>query len=53
MKDFKYDYDKEDDVLYICNASKKVQESIEFSEDIVLDLDNEGKVIGVELFLCK
>ncbi len=50
MKDFRFDYDKEDDVLYICNASKKVKESVEFSEDIVLDLDSEGRVIGVELF---
>jgi len=50
MKDFRFDYDKEDDVLYICNAFEKVKESVEFSEDIVLDLDNAGRVIGVELF---
>jgi uncharacterized protein YuzE len=36
--------------LYISNALKKVEESVEFSEDIVLDLDNCGRVIGVELF---
>ena len=47
---FKFHYDKEHDILYICNANKKVEESVEFSEDIVLDLDKEGKVIGVELF---
>ena len=47
---FRFDYDKEDDVLYICDALKKVKESVEFSEDIVLDLDNVGIVIGVELF---
>ena len=47
---FKFHYDKEYDILYIRNADKKVEESVEFSEYIVLDLDNEGKVIGVELF---
>ena len=47
---YKFHYDKEHDILYICNANKKVEESIEFSEDIVLDLDKDGKVIGVELF---
>ncbi|MDP2925550.1 MAG: DUF2283 domain-containing protein [Nanoarchaeota archaeon] len=47
---YKFHYDKEDDILYIVNALKKVKESVEFSEDIVLDLDSEGKVIGVELF---
>jgi uncharacterized protein YuzE len=47
---FKFHYDSEHDVLYIQNADKKVEESIEFSEDIVLDLDNKGRVIGVELF---
>lgn len=36
--------------MYIANALKKVEESVEFSEDIVLDLDKDGKVIGVELF---
>ena len=47
---FKFHYDSENDILYICNAEKKVEESVEFSEDIILDLDKEGKVIGVELF---
>lgn len=47
---FKFHYDSEYDILYICDSDKKVEESIEFSEDIVLDLDNQGKVIGVELF---
>ncbi len=47
---YKFDYDKEDDVLYICDAIKRVKGSVEFSEDIVLDLDKDGRVIGVELF---
>ena len=47
---FKFHYDKEHDVLYIVDALKKVEESVEFSEDIVLDLDKDYRVIGVELF---
>lgn len=47
---FKFHYDSEHDILYICDANKKVEESVEFSEDIVLDLDDGGRVIGVELF---
>jgi len=47
---YKFHYDKEQDILYIRNALKKVEESVEFSEDIVLDLDDAGSVIGVELF---
>ena len=50
MDRYKFNYGSEDDVLYIQNAIKKVEESVEFSEDIVLDLDREGKVIGIEIF---
>ena len=47
---FKFNYDAEHDILYICDADKKVEESFEFSEDIILDLNDKGGVIGVELF---
>jgi len=50
MDNYKYDYDSMDDVLYIQNSVKKVVESVQFAEDIVLDLDNENKVIGIEIF---
>lgn len=50
MKEYKFDYDAEDDVLYIQNAVKEVEESVEFSEDIVIDLDKNGSVIGIEIF---
>ena len=50
MSEYKFDYDVEDDVLYIMNAIHEVEESIEFSEDIVLDLDKKGRVIGIEIF---
>lgn len=50
MDEYRFDYDAEDDVLYIQNAVKEVKESVEFSEDIVIDLDKDGNVIGVEIF---
>ena len=50
MSEYRFDYDAEDDVLYIQNAIKDVKESVEFSEDIVLDLDKNGNVIGIEIF---
>ncbi len=50
MEKYKFDYDADDDVLYIQNAVEDVEESVEFSEDIVLDLDKEGRAIGVEIF---
>lgn len=50
MKEFRFNYDSRSDVLYIQNIIKKVEESVEFSEDIVLDLDKNGVVIGVEIF---
>lgn len=50
MKEYRFHYDNVSDVLYIQNTVKKVEESVEFSEDIVLDLDKKGVVIGVEIF---
>lgn len=50
MKEYNFNYDSVSDVLYIQNVIKKVEESVEFSEDIVLDLDKNGVVIGVEIF---
>ena len=50
MENQRFHYNQEDDVLYIQNVVEDVEESIEFSEDIVLDLDKKGNVIGVEIF---
>jgi uncharacterized protein YuzE len=50
MEKYMFDYDGEDDVLYIQNAAEEVEESVEFSEDIILDLDKKGRAIGIEVF---
>jgi len=50
MNNYKFNYDFEDDVLYIKDSMKEVEESVEVSEDIVLDLDKKGMVVGIEIF---
>jgi len=46
-------YDDEEDVLGIQVADGKYWKSVEVSRDVVLDLSNEGKIVGVEIFQAK
>ena len=48
--DFKFHYDEKNDVLVIYNAVRNVEESVQISEDIVLDFDKDDKINGVEIF---
>jgi len=48
--EFKFNYDYEDDVLSIYNYESPPKESVEVSEDIIIDLDKDDKVIGIEIF---
>ena len=43
------EYDKEVDALYIRIQEKKVARTRELEEGINLDLDEEGKIIGLEI----
>jgi uncharacterized protein YuzE len=45
----KIEYDKEVDALYIRIQAKKVLHTKEIEEGINLDLDEDGKVIGLEI----
>jgi uncharacterized protein YuzE len=47
---FRFHYDEEHDVLHIRNVDEEVEESVEFSEEIILDLNKERKVVGIEIF---
>jgi len=47
---YEYDYDDENDVLYIYNSEQGVEESVQISEDIVIDLDKRGLISGIEIF---
>jgi len=50
MNNYQYEYNSEDDVLYIKNSMKEVEESVEVSDDLILDLDKNGMVVGIEIF---
>ncbi|HHT9115785.1 MAG: DUF2283 domain-containing protein [Planctomycetes bacterium] len=45
----KIEYDKEVDAIYIRIQEKEVAHTKEIEEGINLDLDNEGKIIGLEI----
>jgi uncharacterized protein YuzE len=47
---FDFDYSSEDDVLSIFNYNLKPEESIEFSENIKLDINKQGGVVGLEIY---
>lgn len=47
--DYKYHYDKEFDILAIYSPDRKVEESVEVSENIVLDLDKNNNINGIEI----
>jgi len=46
---FKASYDEEGDVLTIYREGAKVKESIEVSEDLIIDVDKEMKLVNLEL----
>jgi uncharacterized protein YuzE len=45
----KIEYDKEVDALYIRIQEKKVTHTKEIEEGINLDIDEDGKIIGLEI----
>lgn len=49
MKKFKVFYDEKEDILYIAKEAKEI-EAVEFSPGINIELDETGKLIGVEIF---
>lgn len=45
----KITYDKEADALYIKLTDKKIVESEEVEENVVIDYDGENNVVGIEM----
>lgn len=45
----KIKYDKEVDVLYIVFSENKISESNEDKPGIILDYDNAGSIVGIEI----
>jgi len=49
MRKMKIEYFKDTDTLYITLSNKHYAESLEIKEGIVIDLDNNDKVVGIEI----
>ncbi len=49
MNDFKVFYDENEDILYFAKEGQEA-EVVEISPGVNMELDSEGKLIGVELF---
>uniref|UniRef100_UPI002FDA9FF8 DUF2283 domain-containing protein n=1 Tax=Dissulfurispira sp. TaxID=2817609 RepID=UPI002FDA9FF8 len=49
MNDFKVFYDEEEDILYLAKEGEEA-EVVEISPGVNMELDSNGKLIGVELF---
>lgn len=47
--EFEFIYDVESDVLSIFNSNCKPNESIEFSENIILDINKEGSLVALQI----
>jgi uncharacterized protein YuzE len=45
----KLEYDREADAVYIYVQEKEVFRTVEFSEGVNIDVDEEGKLIGLEI----
>lgn len=45
----KITYDKEADALYIKLTDKKIVESEEIAENVVIDYDTENNIVGIEM----
>ncbi|MEM2183228.1 MAG: DUF2283 domain-containing protein [Candidatus Bathyarchaeia archaeon] len=46
----KVEYDRESDILYIKFRDSKVKETRMLSEDAYIDLDDEGNLVGIEIW---
>lgn len=49
MQEFKIFYDEEEDILYLAKEGEE-REVVEVSPGVNVELDNFGKLIGVEVF---
>ena len=47
---FDFHYSKEDDVLTIFDYSKKINDTVEFSEFLNISISKDGGIVGFEIF---
>ena len=46
---YKFFYDEDNDILSIYNSPRKVEESLEVSENIIIDLNEDIQINGIEI----
>ncbi|MEM2867067.1 MAG: DUF2283 domain-containing protein [Candidatus Bathyarchaeia archaeon] len=46
----KVEYDRESDILYIKFRDSKIKETRMMSEEVYIDLDDEGNLVGIEIW---
>ena len=49
MADVDFDYDEENDALYLYNKGRKPSHGAEFSSEIIADIDAKGNISGLEV----
>ena len=45
-----FNYDPSDDVLYLYNKNNESHYSVDFSDEMIADIDAKGKISGLEIF---
>jgi uncharacterized protein YuzE len=46
-------YDKDGDILYILSAKGPVKDTIEIGEDVFIEIDKNGKIVGIEIWQAR
>lgn len=46
---FRLDYDAKEDVLYAYSEKAKPKESLELAKDIIVDIDKNDNIVGIEI----
>jgi len=49
MTKFKFDYDKENDSLFLYHPRFKSTGSIEIGDELIIDVDNKKRIVGIEI----
>jgi len=46
-------YDKDGDILYILSAKGPVKDTIEIGEDVFVEIDKNGKIVGIDIWQAR
>ena len=50
LANFEAVYEKEEDMLFVYSKRNKTKESVEVMDDIVIDLDKDNNLVGIEVY---